>query len=124
MLSQRQQNKSPAPVKNDRFAAMNKKLIVQMATVGFVLLITVVLLFAMTTAWFTNVVHTQGLMFQAETWGFDGTVTLPQEAIPAMPGDSGVVGMTITNNSDEASMLTVSVNKEFMQAQELQQRIS
>ena len=123
MLRQKQQNNSPAPVSNDRFAAVNKKLIMQMATVGFVLLVTVVLLFAMTTAWFTNVVHTQGLQFQAESWGFDGSVTLSQEAIAVMPGDSGVIGMAITNNSSDASTLSVSVSKEFMQVQELQQRI-
>ena len=114
MLSKRQQNKSPAPVSNDRFAAANKKIIIQMLVVGFVLMVTVVLLLAMTTAWFTNVVHTQGLMFQAESWGFNGSVTLPQEPISAMPGDSGVIGMTVTNNSEEASNLTVSITKEFM----------
>lgn len=123
MLSNRQQNKSPAPVSNDRFVAINKKLIAQMVVVGFVLLVTIVLLFAMTTAWFTNVVHTQGMMFQAEAWGFDGSVTLPQEAILAMPGDSGVIAMNVTNNSEEASNLTVNITKEYMQIQELQNRI-
>ncbi len=123
VLSKRQQNKSPAPVRSDRIAAANKKLVKQMLTVGFVLLVTVVLLVAMTTAWFSNVVHTQGLMFQAETWGFNGSVTLPETPISAMPGDSGVIGMTVTNNSAEASDLTVSITKEFMQIQQLQTRI-
>ena len=107
----------------DRFWANNKKLIAQIATVGFVLLVVLVLLFAMTTAWFTNVVQTQDMMFQAEAWGFDGSVTLSDEAVSAMPGDSGVIGMTVTNNSKEASALTVSVSKAYMQEQALQQRI-
>ena len=89
----------------------------------FIILVTVVLLFAMTTAWYTNVVQTQGLTFQAETWGFDGSVTISDEPIRAVPGDEGIIGINITNNSEDASALTVNITKEYMDPQQLQQRI-
>lgn len=94
-----------------------------MAAVGFVLLVVVVLLFAMTTAWFTNVVQTQGLTFQAETWGFSGNVILPQKGILAAPGDTGVIEMNVVSDSPEASALTVSITKEYMTPQQMQKRI-
>lgn len=90
--------------------------------VGFIAVVIVVLLFAITTAWYTNVVQTKGLTFEAETWGFEGGVNVDADEIAAMPGDEGVIRLEAENTADEVSALTVNINKEFMD-KELQQRI-
>ena len=87
-----------------------KNVIRQAGLAVFTIGVTVILLFAMTTAWYTNVVQTSGLTFEAEAWGFEGKVVVTNEVIKAAPGDSGVVEMSITNNSDQISELTVNVS--------------
>jgi len=84
--------------------------------------LTIVILFAMTSAWYTNIVQTSGLVFEAEAWGFDGTITVNDSSIVAAPGDEGVVHLTVENSSDSISAVSVNVSKNEMQ-EEMKQRL-
>ena len=107
---------------SERTRSSNTNKLKRYGLVVFVLLVTVVLLFAMTAAWFTNVISAGNLTFQAEAWGFDGNVIVPDAPIVAAPGDEGVVALKIENTGDVASTVTVSISKAFMDI-ELQKRI-
>lgn len=107
---------------NERVEAAKKRVIKQGALIVFVALISSVLLFAMTTAWFTNVIGAGDLTFRAEAWGFDGSVNVSSEPIKAAPGDSGIVSLRLENTGEVASLATVSVSKAFMDT-ELQKRV-
>ena len=84
--------------------------------------LTVVVLFAMTSAWYTNIVQTNGLIFEAESWGFDGTIDVSEDAIIASPGDKGLVALKVKNTSDSISAISVNVLKTGM-ADEMQKRL-
>ena len=86
------------------------------------MVLTIVILFAMTSAWYTNVVHTSGLVFKAESWGFDGNITLAPREITAGPGDVGLVNLVVENDSDSISAISINVSKTVMQ-KEMQQRL-
>ena len=114
MPRQTQQKQVPVQTASNALKAARKNVLKQAALAVFTIAVTVILLFAMTTAWYTNVVQTSGLTFEAEAWGFEGEVLVKNQVIKAAPGDSGVVEMSITNKSDQISELTVNVSKEFM----------
>lgn len=86
------------------------------------IVLTIVILFAMTSAWYTNVVQTSGLTFQAEAWSFDGTITVDETPIQAAPGDDGIVHLIMENSSDAVSSVSVNVSKTGMDA-EMQKRL-
>lgn len=97
--------------KNNRQVAMKKmksNVLKQAMLAVLVIVVTVVLLFAAATAWYTNVVHTGGLMFEVASWGFAGEVTAVNETIKAAPGDSGDIYLTVENSGESA--ITASVN--------------
>ena len=119
----KQLNNPPADSAKDPLKTAKKNVIKQAALAGFTVAVTLVLVFAMTAAWYTNVVSTGGLNFQAESWGFEGGVVLSEEVIKAAPGDSGVVAMQVNNTGKVASAITVNISKEYMQDTEMQQRI-
>lgn len=102
---------------------VRRSVVKQALLAGFTIMVTLILVFAMTTAWYTNVVETSGLMFEAETWGFEGEVAVQDHAVKAAPGDSGIVYLTVTNNSDDVSAITVNVTREYMTPVEMHQRI-
>lgn len=102
--------------------AAKKRIIRQASLTVLTLVLTVVILFAMTSAWYSNVVQTSGLTFEAESWGFDGKIAVGDEAILAAPGDEGIIDLTVENESDSVSALSVNVNKDQM-AEEMQQRL-
>lgn len=99
-----------------------KRIYRQAALTVLTILLTVLILFAMTSAWYTNVVQTSGLTFEAESWGFDGQITVGDEAIPAAPGDSGIIDLTVANAGDSVSAISVNVSKSAM-AEEMRQRL-
>ena len=82
------------------------------------LLVVVILLFAMTSAWYTNVSRTSTLTFHAESWGFDpSNITVGAAAITSAPGTSGVVPITVDNSgSEDAVKIYVTVSKASMGA--------
>ena len=103
--------------------AMTKKRIVRQASLTVLtLVLTVVIVFAMTSAWYSNVVQTSGLTFEAESWGFDGEISLADEAIQAAPGDSGIIDLTVDNQSDFVSAISVNISKDEM-SDEMQKRM-
>lgn len=89
----------------------------------FVILVMAVLLFSVTTAWYTNTITAGGLTFKAEAWGFDGNVSVNESALVVAPGDEGVVELKVTNKSDLASSIGVSISKEYMEEVQMQKRI-
>ena len=76
---------------------VRKSVYKQALLAGLLIVLTVVVLFAMTAAWYTNIVQSSGLVFEASVWGFDGTVTLGEAGISAAPGDEGVVELIAMN---------------------------
>lgn len=124
MQKQLNPNNSPAQTTSSSLLKVARnRIVIQGALALFTIVIVVILLFAMTTAWYTNVIETSGLIFDAESWGFDGDAIVQEEVITAVPGDSGVIDLTIVNNSDVISAITVNVTKEYMSPMALQQRI-
>ena len=85
-------------------------------------ILTVVLLFAMTSAWYTNIVQTSGLVFEAESWGFEGEIKVGTDAILASPGDNGLVHLEVQNGSDQISAVSVNVSKDTME-EKMQKRM-
>ena len=130
------QNKAPSakasvPVKRASSGSMSpeelqraqKNITRQIILAGLMVVLTIVILFAMTSAWYTNIVQTSGLVFEAEAWGFDGEITAGSEdPIPASPGDSGVVNLQVQNTSQNISAISVNASKTGMN-DEMQKRL-
>lgn len=87
------------------------------------IVLTIVIIFAMTAAWYTNVVQTSGLVFEAEAWGFDGNITLADQAITAAPGDEGNVYLEVSNTTDSMASVGVTVSKTGIPEAEMRQRL-
>lgn len=112
-----------SPKQNNVLKALRSKVVVQAVIAVQTLIIAAVLICGMSAAWYTNVVQTSGLQFEAAQWGFDGEVTVGQvDIVQAMPGDTGVVDMTIRNSGEAMSDVTVYVAKGGM-VPEMQKRL-
>lgn len=94
----------------------------QALLVGLVLLLIVVLIFAMSAAWYTNVVKTGDLVFQVEQWGFNGKVEVSDVPVLAAPGDSGIIGLTMTNTGNDMVAAAVNILKSTMST-DMQKRL-
>ena len=111
-------NMSPAELNK-----VQKNITRQAVLAGLTVVLTIVILFAMTSAWYTNIVQTSGLVFEAESWGFDGEIKVGSETpILASPGDGGVVHLEVQNTSQNVSAISVNVSKIGM-IDEMQQRL-
>ncbi|MBR2902751.1 MAG: hypothetical protein IKC38_06050 [Clostridia bacterium] len=86
------------------------------------IIVTIALIFGMSAAWYTNVLQTSGLQFQAEAWGFNGKVLVTDAPTEAGPGDTGIVGLTVTNSSDDLLYVAVNLSKTQMTVP-MQQRL-
>lgn len=102
--------------------AMRKNVVRQAALAVLLIVQLVVLLFAITAAWYTNIVQTNDLVFETAVWGFEGSVQLGDEPIKAAPGDEGVIPFIAVNNSDEVTEVSVNISKINMD-KEMQKRI-
>lgn len=96
----------------DLLKHLRKKLVIRIALLVVVIVLTLVLVFAQTVAWQTNVVHTGGLMFTADTWNFSVDGSLISKTTPAAPGDTAIIGLEISNQSDNLAAASVKVSKE------------
>ena len=94
----------------------------QIGLAFFTIVLTVVILFAMTSAWYTNIAQTSGLVFEVEPWGFDGEIITSEKAVEAGPGDNGIVHLEAENNSDGIIDISVNVSKSGM-SPEMQKRM-
>jgi hypothetical protein len=96
----------------DVLSLLRKKIVFRIALLVVVIILTLVLIFAQTVAWQTNVVHTGGLMFTADTWNFSVDGSLISQSTPAAPGDTEVISLKISNESDNLAAASVKVSKE------------
>ena len=80
-----------------------------------------VLIYSVSTAWYSNIAETKGMVIETDVWGFDGQVQVKEAAAPVAPGGIGFVNMQISNDSDQINTLYVSVDKSGM-SEELQKR--
>lgn len=81
-----------------------------------------VLLYSLTTAWYTNVAETTELVFETESWGFEGQVKTVETALQLAPGQNACAELSITNEGEQINQITVTVDKSSM-PEELQKRI-
>ena len=116
----KQPNKAQGSVAKLKRARRNVFLQAGLAVLTIVL--TIVIVFSMTAAWYTNIVSTSGLMFQAQAWGFNGKVEVGDAPVIAAPGDEGVVHLVVTNDNENVTSLSVNVSKVRMD-QQMSQRI-
>ena len=84
-----------------------------------------ILLFAMTSAWYTNVSKTSALTFKSMVWGFDtDKITVSDRHIPVAPGKSGVVPLEVDNSGERDSVeIHVTMSKTPMNDDALRRRI-
>lgn len=123
MMFRRTKNKEQNPPKqNNALRSLRKKVIVQAVIAVQTIVITLALIFGMSAAWYTNVLQTSGLQFEAEGWGFTGEVMVTQTPIEASPGDSGIIGLSVTNMGEDIVDVALNVSKVRMSA-EMQQRL-
>lgn len=123
LIRRKQLNNQPDQSKDQRLKNAKKDMLLKGGLVVFTTAVTIILIFAMTAAWFTNVASTGNLNFKVESWGFDGDVQVEQGTIKASPGASGYLSMQITSAGEKDSRLSVNISKEFMSEAQLQQRI-
>lgn len=98
--------------KNEALQELKKSIYRRAFLALFLIVLTVVMLFAVTTAWYANVARTSELMFQVSTWGFNGQIWVDdQSAITAGPGDVGGIYLTMQNESDSAVNASVFMDK-------------
>lgn len=81
-----------------------------------------VLLYSLTTAWYTNVAETTELVFETESWGFEGQVKALDTGLLLAPGQSACAALSVTNDGEQINQITVTVDKSSM-PEELQKRI-
>lgn len=84
--------------------------------------LTLVLVFSMTAAWYTNVTQTSGLIIKTESWGFEGQIQVVNPPIEAAPGEEGVINIQVSNTNDSRSEVSVGVSKAKMEIP-MQQRL-
>ena len=84
--------------------------------------LTLVLVFSMTAAWYTNVTQTSGLMIQTESWGFEGQIQAANPPMEAGPGAEGSINLLVSNTNDSRSQISVGVSKAKMEVP-MQQRL-
>lgn len=120
MKKQRSESKN-----SDKVSVIKRKVIMQAGVALSAVLITFILIFAMTAAWYTNVAKTNELSFETESWGFDSEkIDIAETSITIAPGYSGIVPLSVDNSEgEEAVKIGVNVSKAPMLDLELQKRI-
>lgn len=123
MLKNPKQNKPAAKTGSSAVLKKAQRSIYWQAGLALLtVVLTVVIVFTMTAAWYTNVVQTSGLVIEAESWGFDGEIIVDSNAITAAPGDEGDVYLEVNNSSQGMTAVSVGVSKARME-QQMQQRL-
>ena len=113
MTTQNNRNSnSQLPGSFNLIKGLQKKILWRSALVFLTIILTLVLVFALTVAWHTNVVQTGGLTFSAETWNFNGEIIIGDEVFNISPGDSGVISMSFKNESNGLVAASVTVSKD------------
>ena len=113
-----------ASPEDNKIRQMKKAVRYQIFLAAGTLLVVIVLVFAMTSAWYTNVSKMSSLSFSVDAWGYSiENITVPKEALAVAPGGSGVIPLRADNSTgSEKVRITVSVSKDSMLS-ELKQRL-
>lgn len=102
---------------------LRRNVLLQASLAIITVVLTIVLIFSLTVAWYTNVVQTGGLSFEAEKWNFDGKIELlTEQNISASPGDQGIIPLRVTNQGDHIVAASATVNKNGME-EEMRKRL-
>lgn len=122
----RQLKKAETENNSEAVVQMKRAVQRQIALVCGAVLLIVVLIFAMSVAWYTNVAQTGGLTFETESWGFDpDKITISEEdaVYTVAPGASGLIPLTVDNTGNaDAIRAVVNISKKDMSENE-QKRI-
>ncbi|MBE6652398.1 MAG: hypothetical protein E7610_03150 [Ruminococcaceae bacterium] len=103
--------------------SLKRNVILQASLAFATILLTVVLVFSLTAAWYINVVQTGDLAFETKQWNFDGHIELlSRQRIEASPGDEGTISLRITNGGDHIVAAGATVDKKAME-EEMQKRL-
>ena len=111
-MVEKKQNNNSQLVRSNKSSKVKGVLGVQVLLVIVTIVLTMVLVFSLTTAWYTNVVKSSGLTFEAEKWGFEGSVNIENtDTIKAYPGANGFISVSIRNDSELISSTSITVEK-------------
>ncbi len=75
------------------------------------LLLAVSMVFAMTAAWYTNVVQSGGLIFNVTEWDMQSNVTLEDVFTSAAPGEGGALAVEVRNENEGLIDVRLSISK-------------
>lgn len=87
------------------------------------------ILFALTSAWYTNTIQANEITLKTAKWNFDGTITLDGEKNGTLdlgdlyPGDTRLLPVTIVNQDTRGVNVRVEADKSKMASSEMQQRL-
>lgn len=87
------------------------------------------ILFALTSAWYTNTIQANEITLKTAKWNFDGTITLDGEKNGTLglgdlyPGDTRPLPVTIANQDTRGVNVRVEADKSKMESPEMQQRL-
>ena len=87
------------------------------------------ILFALTSAWYTNTIQANEITLKTAKWNFDGTITLDGEDNGTLnlgdlyPGDTRPLPVTIQNKDTRGVNVRVEADKSKMASPEMQQRL-
>lgn len=87
------------------------------------------ILFALTSAWYTNTIQANEITLKTAKWNFDGNITLDGEKDGTLdlgdlyPGDTRPLPVTIVNQDTRGVNVRVEADKSKMASPEMQQRL-
>lgn len=87
------------------------------------------ILFALTSAWYTNTIQANEITLKTAKWNFDGNITLDGEKNGTLdlgdlyPGDTRPLPVTIVNQDTRGVNVRVEADKSKMASPEMQQRL-
>lgn len=87
------------------------------------------ILFALTSAWYTNTIQANEITLKTAKWNFDGTITLDGENNGTLglgdlyPGDTRPLPVIIENKDTRGVNVRVEADKSKMESPEMQQRL-
>ncbi len=114
-------NETPTPAKQE-LSRIRKRITMQAGLAVMTVILTVVIVFGITAAWYTNVVHSGGLIFEVEQMGVNVDATVSSDTFTAKPGDDGIICLEAANDGGAPVDITVSINKANMD-EEMQKRL-
>lgn len=104
--------------KNDLEKAQ-RKLVFRIAVTVVAALTVIAIIFAMTSAWYSNTIQMNAISVQSDSWNFTGKISIKGEAKDGSfslgegirPGDGGVIPITIENDDEQAVDIRVETDK-------------